>query len=201
MAWTPEEVEKLKKLIAERLTSGQIEARMPGKSRCAIVGKAHRLGIQIRGGAKKAIREPRWQTAKRAKKARDAAVAKTPARLATPRAPGPAFGNGPPTAPAQPYIAISGPVPAKLYPLADWPPENNLRACKWPFGGNGPRDPILFGCACVRVPGSPYCEEHTRGARQLPKPKTPVLETVAETVPRHPESMTAPEPQRELEPQ
>ena len=47
MSWTEEKVEKLKKLWAEGLTTGEI-GRALDMSKNAVVGKAHRLGLESR---------------------------------------------------------------------------------------------------------------------------------------------------------
>ncbi|HRI99320.1 MAG TPA: GcrA family cell cycle regulator [Hyphomonas sp.] len=49
MIWTPEIVERFKEMVAERLSSTEIAARL-GISRSAASGKAHRLGVQLMGG-------------------------------------------------------------------------------------------------------------------------------------------------------
>ena len=47
MSWTEEKVERLKKLWAEGLTTGEI-GRALDMSKNAVVGKAHRLGLESR---------------------------------------------------------------------------------------------------------------------------------------------------------
>ncbi|MDD4520138.1 MAG: global cell cycle regulator GcrA-like protein [Alphaproteobacteria bacterium] len=47
MAWTPELVEDLQRLWNEGLTTGEIGKRL-GVSKNAVVGKAHRLGLESR---------------------------------------------------------------------------------------------------------------------------------------------------------
>lgn len=47
MSWTEEKVEQLKKLWAEGLTTGEI-GRVLDMSKNAVVGKAHRLGLESR---------------------------------------------------------------------------------------------------------------------------------------------------------
>lgn len=55
--WTDAEKAELRRLAAEGLTSRQIEAKL-GRSRSAVIGKAHRLGVELlvspgyHGGAK-----------------------------------------------------------------------------------------------------------------------------------------------------
>lgn len=44
--WSDEEVIALKKMFDERLTSGQMERRLMGRSRCSICAKLARLGLR-----------------------------------------------------------------------------------------------------------------------------------------------------------
>lgn len=45
MVWTDEDVETLKECWNNNESAGDIEAKI-NKSRCAIIGKVHRLGLQ-----------------------------------------------------------------------------------------------------------------------------------------------------------
>ena len=47
MSWTPELIKELKKLWKKGLTTGEI-GRILGISKNAVVGKAHRLGLESR---------------------------------------------------------------------------------------------------------------------------------------------------------
>lgn len=63
MAWTDEQIEDLKALWAEGLTTGDIGKRL-GVSKNAVVGKAHRLGLQgrpspIKRGQEAEVPEPK----------------------------------------------------------------------------------------------------------------------------------------------
>lgn len=46
--WTPAAVEMLKQLWADGKTAGQIAQQIGGVSRNAVLGKAHRLGLEPR---------------------------------------------------------------------------------------------------------------------------------------------------------
>ena len=48
--WTDEEEQRLREQVAQGLSAAQIAVSFPGKSRNAILGKAHRLGMRINGG-------------------------------------------------------------------------------------------------------------------------------------------------------
>ena len=48
MSWTDERVEQLRELWSQGLSASQIAAQLGGVSRNAVIGKAHRLGLQGR---------------------------------------------------------------------------------------------------------------------------------------------------------
>ena len=83
MSWTEERIERLKKMWHDGATASQIADELGGVSRNAVIGKAHRLGLEQRPSPVKAGEE------KDAKKAAPAAaVPKTaaPKAEAAPRA-------------------------------------------------------------------------------------------------------------------
>ena len=48
MSWTEERIERLKKMWHEGATASQIADELGGVSRNAVIGKAHRLGLEQR---------------------------------------------------------------------------------------------------------------------------------------------------------
>src|SRR5881392_922548 len=48
MSWTDERIERLKKMWHDGATASQIADELGGVSRNAVIGKAHRLGLQSR---------------------------------------------------------------------------------------------------------------------------------------------------------
>ena len=48
MSWTDERVETLKRMWAEGQSASQIAKELGGVTRNAVIGKAHRLGLQSR---------------------------------------------------------------------------------------------------------------------------------------------------------
>src|SRR5919198_1336100 len=80
MSWTEERIERLKKMWHEGATASQIADELGGVSRNAVIGKAHRLGLEQRPSPVKPGEE------KEAKKpaAAPAAVAPKPAAKAEP---------------------------------------------------------------------------------------------------------------------
>ena len=97
MSWTEERIERLKSMWAEGATASQIADELGGVSRNAVIGKAHRLGLEQRPSPVKAVEE---KDKKAAKPARAPAAAKPapsesePAAAAKP-APTPAAGSAP----------------------------------------------------------------------------------------------------------
>ena len=53
MSWNDENTKSLRDLWKKGLTASQIAAQIPGKSRNAIIGRAHRLGLESRAVSKK----------------------------------------------------------------------------------------------------------------------------------------------------
>ena len=57
MSWTEERIERLKSMWAEGATASQIADELGGVSRNAVIGKAHRLGLEQRPSPVKAVEE------------------------------------------------------------------------------------------------------------------------------------------------
>src|SRR5690242_8900412 len=72
MSWTDERIERLKKMWAQGATASQIADELGGVSRNAVIGKAHRLGLEQRPSPVKPGEE------KEAKKAAPAPAAAAP---------------------------------------------------------------------------------------------------------------------------
>jgi GcrA cell cycle regulator len=199
MSWTEERIERLKKMWHEGATASQIADELGGVSRNAVIGKAHRLGLEQRPSPVKPGEE------KEVKKAAPAATAPAPkaAKAEAPKAdPAPAAA-APAAAPRAPqrltpqemqYRSIGpggfvrqGPgdqqapippapprrlVPAKPSPeVADKTGllDLNDRICKWPIGHPG--EPDFYFCGEPANPGFPYCVEHCGVAYQAQLPR------------------------------
>lgn len=137
MDWTEQQIEQLRALWAEGLSTAEIGRRM-GISKNAVVGKAHRLNLPsrpspIRRSAKPS--SPRPATVPRAVSAAVAAAA-----VVTPLTPRP-------SAPPPP------PRPA---------PRLGNTACCWPIGEPG-KTGFRF-CDAPALYGKPYCAEHAAQA-------------------------------------
>ena len=199
MSWTEERIDRLKKMWQEGATASQIADELGGVSRNAVIGKAHRLGLEARPSPVKPGEEKEKPAA--------AAPAPKPAPVERPD-PKPAPVEAEQAAPAQPrprtpqraqsdniqYRSIGpggfvrqGPgdqqapippapprrlVPAKPSPeIADKTSllDLNERICKWPIGHPG--EPDFHFCGNTANPGFPYCVEHCGVAYQAQLPR------------------------------
>jgi GcrA cell cycle regulator len=166
MAWTDERIAKLKQGWEGGMTATQIAEMLgEGVTRNAVIGKAHRLGLESRPSPVKAAAEdaaPRPTPAPPPPK-----VAAEPAAPPQPRAEMPA--PAPQPAP-QPAVAKPAAKPAKtgkqarttLLDLSD-------KVCKWPIGHPG--EPDFHFCGKAVQPGFPYCGEHCLVAYQAQMPR------------------------------
>jgi len=198
MSWTEERIERLKKMWHDGATASQIADELGGVSRNAVIGKAHRLGLEqrpspVKPGEEKEAKKPAAATAaaspKSSPKAEAPAATAAPAEAGTqapPRrqltqqelqyrsiGPGGFIRQGPgeqqaPIPPAPPRRLV----PAKPSPdVADKTSllELNDRVCKWPIGHPG--EPDFYFCGEPANPGFPYCVEHCGVAYQAQLPR------------------------------
>ena len=197
MSWTDERIERLKKMWHDGATASQIADELGGVSRNAVIGKAHRLGLEQRPSPVKPGEE------KEAKKAASVAPPVAAAKP-EPKAEAPEAQSAAPAAPAHrgrqltpqelQYRSIGpggfvrqGPgdqqapippapprrlVPAK--PSAEVADKTSLldlndRVCRWPMGHPG--EPDFHFCGQPSNPGYPYCVAHCGVAYQAQLPR------------------------------
>src|ERR671912_31033 len=181
MSWTEERIERLKKMWADGATASQIADELGGVSRNAVIGKAHRLGLEQRPSPVKAVEEK--DKSKAAKPARGPATTASSPSGQPPRhgpgmqyrsiGPGGFIRQGPgdqqaPIPPAPPRRLV----PAKPSPeVADKTSllDLNDRICKWPLGHPG--EPDFHFCGNPSNPGFPYCVQHCGVAYQAQLPR------------------------------
>ena len=200
MSWTEERIERLKKMWHDGATASQIADELGGVSRNAVIGKAHRLGLEQRPSpvkpgeekeAKKAAPAPAASPAKAAPRA-DAPVAHT----AAPAQPGPAGHVRTPQRPPsdlqyrsigpggfirqgpgdqQPPIPPAPPrrlVPAKPSPeVADKTSLLDLNDRICKWPIGHPGEPDFHFCGQASNPGFPYCVQHCGVAYQAQLPR------------------------------
>src|SRR4051812_3982856 len=104
MSWTEERIERLKKMWHDGATASQIADELGGVSRNAVIGKAHRLGLEQRPSPVKPGGEKEH-------KAAPAAAAASPKQARKADAPAPAD-----AAPAAPQPHRPGPARRQLTP-------------------------------------------------------------------------------------
>ncbi|WP_037444761.1 GcrA family cell cycle regulator, partial [Sphingobium indicum] len=88
MSWTDERIDQLKAMWERGLTASQIADELGGVSRNAVIGKAHRLGLQSRPSPVKANEVPK-KAAPPARKPAPEAEAPKPAAPVQHAAPAP----------------------------------------------------------------------------------------------------------------
>lgn len=136
--WTDYRLARMKTLWAEGLTAADIAKDLGGGlTRCAVLGKVHRLGLR-----KRPIEVFQTQPVPKVKKT----------KMAKPK---------PPPPPAPEPVAAPTPAPRlEAKPmhltLSDLPSSG----CKWPYGSG----PFTF-CGDRRVGEGPYCKAHSQHAR------------------------------------
>jgi GcrA cell cycle regulator len=201
MSWTEERIERLKKMWHDGATASQIAEELGGVSRNAVIGKAHRLGLEQRPSPVKPGEE------KETKKAAPAPAVAAP--KPTPRAEAPKPESAAPsTASAAPqrtpaqrlssadmqYRSIGpggfirqGPgeqqapippapprrlVPAKPSPeVADKTSLLDLNERVCKWPIGHPGEPDFYFCGQPANPGFPYCVEHCGVAYQAQLPR------------------------------
>src|SRR4051812_3568697 len=199
MSWTEERIERLKKMWHDGATASQIADELGGVSRNAVIGKAHRLGLEQRPSPVKPGEEKdkKPAPAPAAGASRLAPKADIPAaRSGAPHGPGAGHTPTPQrTTPAELQYRSIGPggfirqgpgdqqppippapprrlVPAKPSPeVADKTSllDLNDRICKWPIGHPG--EPDFHFCGQQANPGFPYCVQHCGVAYQAQLPR------------------------------
>ena len=195
MSWTEERIERLKKMWHDGATASQIADELGGVSRNAVIGKAHRLGLEQRPSPVKPGEE------KESKKSSPAAAASKPAPKtdapkaaqsapATPRAAPAPHRSGPEMqyrsigpggfirqGPGEQQAPIPPAPPRRLVPAKPSPEvadktgllDLNDRICKWPIGHPG--EPDFHFCGEQANPGFPYCVAHCGVAYQAQLPR------------------------------
>ena len=153
MAWTDERIAQLKAGWEGGMTASQIaEALGEGVTRNAVIGKAHRLGLESRPSPVKGTEE--------------VAVAPGPAKVAKAAAPA----TPPIPAVAPPVRTPAAKKPARTGKAARTTLlDLNEKICKWPIGHPGEAD--FHFCGKPAQASFPYCTEHCLVAYQAQLPR------------------------------
>src|SRR5438309_9303165 len=200
MSWTEERIERLKKMWHDGATASQIADELGGVSRNAVIGKAHRLGLEqrpspVKAGEEKDAKKPAPAAATAPKAAAPKAEAAPRASAASPGSAAPQAGQ--PTPPAQREIQYrsigpggfirQGPgdqqapippapprrlVPAKPSPeVADKTSLLDLNDRICKWPMGHPGEPDFHFCGEPSNPGFPYCVAHCGVAYQAQLPR------------------------------
>lgn len=143
MGWTDEQVEELKKLWDQGLTTGEIGKAL-GVSKNAVVGKAHRLKLDSRPSPiRRGEDEPQPEQPATAPVEREKAAEVKKTVDAKP-------------APAK--KSADKKEKKKLFTVNDL----TMTSCRWPIGD--PKDVDFHFCGKQALPDKPYCAEHAEMA-------------------------------------
>lgn len=149
MGWTDERVELLKELWGKGLSASQIAVQLGGVSRNAVIGKAHRLGLESRPspirGSGTGSRPRRSRGARRTLEA--TTLRGTIAREELEEI------NKLPEPPASERVEAPRPPSSTRQTIA-----SNGATCVWPIGDPGDND-FRF-CEAPALEGRPYCGQH-----------------------------------------
>ena len=201
MSWTDERIERLKELWSKGMTASQIADELGGVSRNAVIGKAHRLGLQSRPSPVKpneashaAVQEEPEAAAQEEAPSPPKAKIKPAAAPAPAQAPAAAAPEREPAAP-EPRIVSVGPggflrqtpheqqapippapprrlVPAK--PSAEVAGKTSLLDLNeriCMWPIGHPGEPDFHFCRKPSNPGFPYCVDHCGVAYQAQMPR------------------------------
>ncbi|HEX8841039.1 MAG TPA: GcrA family cell cycle regulator, partial [Sphingomicrobium sp.] len=198
MSWTEERIERLKKMWHEGATASQIADELGGVSRNAVIGKAHRLGLEqrpspVKPGEEKETKKPAAAAPAAAAPAKATPKAEAPAARHDRAAPhAPSAHNPLPSemqfrsigpggfirqAPGEQQQPIPPAPPRRLVPAKPSPEvagktgllDLNEKICKWPIGHPG--EPDFHFCGEPANPGFPYCVDHCGVAYQAQIPR------------------------------
>jgi GcrA cell cycle regulator len=193
MAWTEERIDRLKSMWEKGMTASQIAEDLGGVSRNAVIGKAHRLGLQARPSPVKPNESV--PAAPRAPAVPRAAAPPPPPPPAPSRSHIPPYVPQVPTGPTGAQLRSVGPggflrqgpgdqappatpaPPRRLVPAKPSPEmagkttllDLNDKICKWPLGHPG--EPDFHFCGDVVNAGFPYCVAHCGQAYQAQMPR------------------------------
>jgi GcrA cell cycle regulator len=170
MAWTDERIAKLKHGWESGMTATQIaELLGEGVTRNAVIGKAHRLGLESRPSPVKAAEgTPAASDAVSGPAAGAPVAAASPAAAPTRPVPAPANAPMPAAIAAASPGTSTGNTATQSAPRAAKAKTGkqarttlldlNEKVCKWPIGHPGDAD--FHFCGKGTQPGFPYCNEH-----------------------------------------
>ena len=195
MSWTDERIDQLKRLWEAGNTASQIAEELGGVSRNAVIGKAHRLGLQSRPSPVRSNELAAAATAAAVPVEEAVEPAAEPVEAVEEEEAQPEAVTAAPPPPPQPMVRSIGPGGFQRQgpgdqqpPITPAPPrrlvparpnaemagktsllELNDKICKWPLGHPG--EPDFHFCGQPINPGFPYCLSHCSVAYQAQLPR------------------------------
>ncbi len=154
MSWTEDRMQALSELWAQGLSASQIAMRLGGVTRNAVIGKAHRMGLQCRPSP---IRSGGGSSRSRRRAADRRAASRVLATTVTGQG---LFDDMPFDDPSEIERLPEPPLPAAMRSTAVTavPASGDGPPCLWPIGDPG-ADNFHF-CNGPAVPGRSYCDTH-----------------------------------------
>ena len=151
MSWTEERMQALSELWAQGLSASQIASKLGGVTRNAVIGKAHRMGLQCRPSP---IRTGGSSSRSRRRAADRRAASKV---LATTVVGQGVFQDMPYNDPNE--IEEMTPPPVEVNGKDTSAAQiAHVGSCAWPIGDPG--DENFCFCDQDSAPGRPYCMDH-----------------------------------------
>ncbi len=173
MSWTEQKIEMLKEMWGHGYSASEIAKQLGGLTRNAVIGKAHRLKLSVRGAA------PRIE-AKPAQRGAGNPVASAISASASHQAVGSAKASSSrkrvmlrplPNMPIPAEVPSHQERPSGFHALDSIKRSEGIsvtkagdRQCRWPVGD--PRSPDFRFCGCPAYESLPYCIDHARIAYQ-----------------------------------
>lgn len=169
MSWTEQKIEMLKEMWGHGYSASEIAKQLGGLTRNAVIGKAHRLKLSVRGSvprieANKQQRSPITSSIVSASSSSGQGNAKSSVRKRVMLRPLP---NMPLPTEMPPHQERT----STFHALDNIKRSEGIsvtkagdRQCRWPVGD--PRSPDFRFCGCPAYESLPYCIDHARIAYQ-----------------------------------
>lgn len=168
MSWTEQKIEMLKEMWGHGYSASEIAKQLGGLTRNAVIGKAHRLKLSVRGAA------PRIE-AKQQQRVAAVSMASSISPVSSQAGIKPSSRKRVMLRPL-PSMPMPTEMPPQERPSAFSALDNIKRSegisvtkagdrqCRWPVGD--PRSPDFRFCGCPAYESLPYCIDHARIAYQ-----------------------------------
>jgi len=147
--WTDDKIKQLKKLWAEGYTTGEIGKKL-NVSKNAVVGKAHRLGLESRPSPIRRVMEDNEEV----ESAEDNVEANAKTEVVESKSKKRANSAKEVKVPSPVKKAVAKQPKKKIVKIEDL----SMNSCRWPIGD--PKEEGFHFCGKETYNGKPYCLEH-----------------------------------------